>query len=252
LKQKKNIIVVGYPKSGTNWLSRLVAELLQCNFLGDWGFETVNASSIKRENSVSEFQVYKSHHIQNEIENASDKKVYKIIYIIRDPRDIVISGAHFFNFSSPLGSFFKKFRLNNLLKDLSFEKKKKKMIRAILYGNNKNKTFWLGVPWSLHYKDYLKKEVLFIKYEDLLKNPENELESILNYLDLKVNYQHIKESIRNQSFQKRQKEVLQQEHKNLIKLVRKGSSGYWKNEFTEEEKKMFKLKLKDSNNLYNF
>ena len=79
MNQKKNIIIVGYPKSGTNWLSRLVADLLQCDFLGDWGFETKNASSIKTENNVSEFQIYKSHHIFNDIEKASNKKVYKII-----------------------------------------------------------------------------------------------------------------------------------------------------------------------------
>ena len=36
---KKNIIIVGYPKSGTSWLSRLVAELIQCEFLGDWGYD---------------------------------------------------------------------------------------------------------------------------------------------------------------------------------------------------------------------
>lgn len=251
MKQKKNIIIVGYPKSGTNWLSRLAADLLQCNFLGDWGFETVNVSGIKTENNVSEFQIYKSHHTFNELEKASNKKVHKIIYIIRDPRDIVISGAYFFNFHSSLSSFFRRLRIHTVLRNLSFEKKKKEMIQAVLYGNKKI-TPWLEVPWALHYKDYHKKEMLFIKYEDLLNNPENELKNILNYLDLEVNTLQITESIKNQSFKKRQKEVHQQDHKNLIKLIRKGSSGYWKNEFTKEEKKLFKLKLKDTNNLYNF
>ena len=79
MKQKKNIIIVGYPKSGTNWLSRLVADLLQCDFLGDWGFETVNASGIKAKNNVNEFQIYKSHHTFNKLEKASNKKVHKNI-----------------------------------------------------------------------------------------------------------------------------------------------------------------------------
>ena len=251
MNQKKNIIIVGYPKSGTNWLSRLVADLLQCDFLGDWGFETKNASSIKTENNVSEFQIYKSHHIFNDIEKASNKKVYKIIYIIRDPRDVVISGAYFFNFHSSLSSIFRKLRIHPILRNLSFEKKKKEMIQAVLYGNKKI-TPWLEFPWDLHYKNYLKKEVLFIKYEDLLNNPENELKNILKYLNLEVNTLQITESIKNQSFEKRQKEVHQQDHKNLIKLIRKGSSGYWKNELTEEQKKIFKLKLENTNKLYNF
>jgi hypothetical protein len=123
---------------------------------------------MKKENNTSEFQVYKSHHIKNEIEKASGKKVHKIIYIIRDPRDVVISGAPFFNFPSSLNSFLKKIRISNFLPSLSFEKKKKKMIRAVLYGDKKI-TPWLEVPWAIHYKGYLKKEVLFIKYENLLK-----------------------------------------------------------------------------------
>lgn len=251
MKQKKNIIIVGYPKSGTNWLSRLVTNLLQCDFLGDWGFETINASSIKTENNISEFQVYKSHHTFNELEKASDKKAHKIIYIIRDPRDVVISGAYFFNFHSSLSSFFRKLRINKILKVWSFKKKKKEMIQAVLYGNSKV-TPWLEVPWALHYNEYLKNEILVIKYEDLLKNPKNELKSILKYLDIEINSHQIEYSIKNQAFEKRQKEVLEQDHKNLIKLVRKGSSGYWKSEFTEEEKQLFKLKMKESNNLYNF
>ena len=40
--------------------------------------------------------------------------------------------------------------------------------------------------------------MLFIKYEDLLNNPENELKNILNYLDLEVNTLQITESIKNQ------------------------------------------------------
>lgn len=248
---KKNILIVGYPKSGTNWLSRLVAEVLQCDFLGDWGFDTLNASRIERNNNASEFQVYKSHHTNDEIKNASKKEIYKIIYIVRDPRDIVISGAHFFSFPSPINSFLRKVRLTQFIKPLSMEKRKKEMIKAVLFGN-KIITPWLEVPWVKHYQEYLQKEVLFIKYEDLLKNPENEIENILNFLDLAINPEHIKESIYNQSFDKRQKEVLEQDHTNLIKLVRKGETGYWKNEFTEDEKKLFKNNLMNVDNLYNF
>ena len=112
MTKKRNIVIVGYPKSGTNWLSRLIAEVLQCNFLGDWGFDTINASRIERNNNTSEFQIYKSHHIINDIKNASDKEISKIIYIVRDPRDIVISGAHFFSFPSAINSILRK--LSNL------------------------------------------------------------------------------------------------------------------------------------------
>ena len=251
MTSKKNILIVGYPKSGTNWLSRLVAVVLQCDFLGDWGFDTLNVSRIETKNNKSGFQVYKSHHISIEIKNASEKEISKIIYLVRDPRDIVISGAHFFSFPSPINSLLRKFQLTQFIRPLSMEKKKKEMIKAVLYGNKKI-TPWLEVPWSNHYKGYLNNGVHFVKYEDLLESPENECRSILKFLDLNINSHHIKESIINQSFQKRQKEVLQQENKNLIKLVRKGSSGYWKDEFTTKEINLFKNNLNGSNSPYEF
>ncbi len=95
---KKNIIIVGYPKSGTTWLSRLVAELVSCPLQGDWGFEDLNAPYKEGQNRTSEFQVFKSHHTFQEIKSASNLDIHKIIYIIRDPRDVVISGVHYFNF----------------------------------------------------------------------------------------------------------------------------------------------------------
>ena len=125
------------------------------------------------------------------------------------------------------------------------------MINAVLYGNSKI-TPWLAIPWKDHYEGYLNKEVHFVKYEDLLGTPETECRKILSYIGLTSTSTHIEESIKNQSLEVRRKEVLELGNKNLIKLVRKGSSGYWKDEFTSKEKLLFKNKLKDVINLYNF
>ena len=57
----KKIIVVGYPKSGCTWATRLVAELVGCPVAGFWQSDKKEIA-IEGEDRVSDFRCYKSHH----------------------------------------------------------------------------------------------------------------------------------------------------------------------------------------------
>ncbi len=255
----KNIILVGFPKSGTNWLSRLVAQLVDCSFIGDWGYLSGNVSSMVSTNQNSSFQVYKSHHIYKDMYNASSNKIFKIIYLIRDPRDVVISGAYFFSFTNLFITSTKKMRfhytsrfLRKIYTAILTKKKKKKiMIKAVLFGNE-NISCWLKTPWESHYNGYINKNILFIKYEDLIETPESESHKILNYLGVEKSQEHILNCIENQSFEKRKNEVHNQNNPTLKMLVRKGGYGYWRKEFTEKEISLFRNTLKSNPNFYEF
>lgn len=244
---KKNIIVIGYPKSGTTWLSRLVAELVQCPLQGDWGFDHIQALYKEGEERDSDFKCYKSHHTYQELSNVSKDTIHKIIYIVRDPRDIVISGLHYFNFYSKKKIFLKKLSLSWLTKLFSnvLEKKqKKKMINAVLNGDQSiNK--WLRLSWRDHLNNYKGKEVLFVKYENLLDHPQETCTAILTYLEVEKNSAHVLNSIENQSFEKRKKEMISTDNPLLKKIIRKGTHGYWKDAFTEKEKMVFNKYIKD-------
>jgi len=253
---KKNIIIVGYPKSGTTWLSRLVAELVECPLQGDWGFENINALYKEGQNRTSEFQVFKSHHTFQELESASKLNIHKIIYIVRDPRDIVISGIHYFRFLPKLLAKKEGLTLNPVLKKtynrlVSKKEKKRQMIQALLHGNN-NLNPWLKLSWNNHYLPYHKENLLFIKFEDLIDSPESECKNILTYLEVSSNEDHIKNSIEKQSFQERKFNSSNKNEKELTKLLRKGVYGNWEKELTKTEISLFKEKLNDANNYYTF
>jgi len=252
---KKNIIIVGYPKSGSTWLSRLVAELMECPLQGDWGFENINVPYKEGQNRTSEFQVFKSHHTFQELENVSKLDIHKIIYIIRDPRDAVISGVHYFSFLPRLLAK-RDGNINHILrktcnKIVSKKEKKRQMINAVLNGNTTINP-WFKNSWRNHYSSYKNKDVLIVKFEDLLKSPEMESQKILKFLDLDKDIEHIKNSVENQSFQKRKQLDKNKKDAHQKKLLRKGTYGSWKKELSESEIAQFKNKLKNTNSLYDF
>jgi len=61
---KKNIFIIGYPKSGTTWLARLLAEIIACPCKGYWGKRRTNRDEYATEGlkRKSEFRVWKGHH----------------------------------------------------------------------------------------------------------------------------------------------------------------------------------------------
>jgi hypothetical protein len=89
------------------------------------------------------------------------------IYVVRDPRDVVISASKYYGLShdeTKNNMFNEKMDLINDMKGSPFN------------------TF-LG-SWPNHYNSWTKncKNVLLIKYENLIENKENEIRRIINFL----------------------------------------------------------------------
>ena len=242
---QRNIVIVGYPKSGTTWMARLVAELIGCPLQGNWGFShdlNLMAEGLDR---PANYACYKSHHQLRDVHPAGKQEIDTLIYVIRDPRDIVFSGLHYFQFDFPKPQqLLKRFGLNGLLyptgrKLLNRSKrlKKRKMINAILNGDD-TVNRWCAVSWEQHFKPYLENGVLFVKYEDVLRDPVMECKKILSRLHIEKNETQIANAIATQSFETRRtvKEV-------MPNLLRKGGMGYWKESLSPLEQDEFKTKL---------
>jgi len=249
---KKNVIIAGYPKSGTTWLSRLVAELIACPLIGDWGYVNMSPPYSEGSNRNSEFQCFKSHHSYKEIFRASDLPIHKVIYIVRDPRDVVISGVHYFQF---IPSHLKLLNIGPIKRMLyrvtSKKERKRQMINAVLEGNGSINQ-WLSSSWISHYKGYSSEEILLVRYEDLLENPTKECNRIVNYLDFNTTKEEIAMSIHLQSFNKRRDDVKTKTNRSFKNLLRMGSSGYWKEEFSEHEVELFNHAFKYLKTPYEF
>ena len=90
------------------------------------------------------------------------------IYVVRDPRDVIVSASKYY--------------------DLSHDETKNNMFneKMDLINNMKGSPFntFLG-SWPNHYNSWTKncKNVLLIKYENLIENKENEIRRIISFLN---------------------------------------------------------------------
>ena len=92
---KEPIFVIGYPRSGNTWLARLTADALDSPMVG--GDNPIDQADNKH-NYTGEFVIYKSHYSKKSKPDFITE-YSKILYIVRDFRDVLISG-YFYNHRS--------------------------------------------------------------------------------------------------------------------------------------------------------
>jgi Sulfotransferase domain len=237
---KKNIVICGYPKSGTTWLSRLVGELLPCPLVGPLGFAP--AAAREGHERISEYDSYTSHHTFESLRSGQIGDFFKLIYIVRDPRDVAISAAHHFQVdllaaqraSSKVVAALKR-RVNRVV---PYFVKRERMINAVLRGDS-SLSLWLATPWREHYLQFRQSDALMVRYEDLLDDPATKCLQILSYLGIERPNESIAQAISNQSFQTRKRFFKAQGSTAEYKFLRRGSYGYWRDELSPRQKQLF-------------
>lgn len=218
--QEDDIFLVAYPKSGNNFLLFLLAVLLYRKKM-DWatkGDMIQNVSEEAVENLPYPHLVW-SH-------EKFDATYPKVIYLVRDPRDIVSSYYHY--------------HLKYFAECSSFNE----FFEAFIEGK-----VWPG-KWDSHIESWLvnqqkiNKGLLLIKYEDLLENTSKEVQRLLNFLNLSRTENEISEAIKWASFdnmkalEQKQKDYLNGNSPYVNKsmpFLREGRANKWKSVLNKEQ-----------------
>jgi hypothetical protein len=247
LNQKTIIIICGYPKSGTTWLSRLVADMVDCPLLGNWGYAQHESQYAEGAERVSAFECYKSHHPLTRLQNLTRSRDCKLLYIVRDPRDVAISAHYHFKLPHPRlrrllrhlpGGRFLYGKISTAMNKLTGKQFiKRKLIEAVLHGD-KSISGWLAISWHDHTNPFKDAGVLITRYEDLLQQPLSACRRILDHLGIQKSDAAIIRSIENQSFESRKK-GLQTQDKYEYRVLRRGGCEYWRTEMSADERKLF-------------
>lgn len=231
----KNIIVVGYPKSGCTWATRLVAELVGCPVAGFW-LSDKKEIAVEGEHRVSDFRCHKSHHQLSELGLQPNDPAARLIYILRDPRDIAISAANYFQFDRfpRLAALFRRVRRGEKLYRhtlypllVSQNYRLDRMSEALLHGSAEVHN-WCRVSWSEHWRPYEQAGVPIIRYEDLLATPKEQSARILRHLGIERSAAAIATALENQSFVRKKEVLLRSGETGRAKFLRVGKSGQWR------------------------
>lgn len=222
-----DVAIVSYPKSGNTWVRFLVANLIA----GDAG-EGIDFHSVQKyvpevgrhDDYIKRLpppRIVKSHGY--DIDTAR-----KIIYIVRDGRDVYVSFYFHRRAHLASGTMFHQFLVSP---DLARR------------------------PWGHHVSHWLDgrsapPELLLVRYEDLLANCAHQLERIAGFAGLGVTREQRDAAVRASTFARMQQLEVERGRPYRSKVpdvfVRRGEAGSWREFFGPDEIALFKAREGDA------
>ena len=240
--------IASYPKSGNTWVRSFLTNYISNNENFDFNqlrkinsfpreelFKQLNVDTSDIKNIASNWipmqdfinlkndtTYLKTHNAMATLNNykfTNDDNTKGFVYLVRDPRDVVIS------YASHLGQSIEK-TLDVMKGNLS----------------SSGKTVLLG-SWSLHYNSWKNSnftQKIIVRYEDLVDNPDhsfNEIVTFLNKLNnLPIDKDKINKAILNTSFSKLKD--LEKKYgfveRGKCDFFRKGEVGQWKKDLDKK------------------
>jgi len=184
----------------------------------------------------------------------------KVIYVVRDPRDVVISGANYFwlpryeNLYLTMCKIPKGRELYRTFVDsvLSNDKARiQRMIEIVCSGNEIANPF-LKHSWHDHIKDSYNEGCYMVQFEQLKSDPLKAVLGILEYLEVSLNENLIKQAIYNQSFSKKKDEFKSSNQIDKSNFLRSGRSGEGMAKLSEDQLKKIDLACGDFMNIFGY
>lgn len=178
--RRKKVVVCGYPRSGNTWTTRLVAEALSApvggfyrDYAGNYRRREVAIEGIERANKHN-IVLYKSHHDAQFFE----RKDISVIFVVRDPRDVALSAmSYFYGTKDPVAL---------------------EQVFDVMSGAKVSGKPWFG-NWNQYITEWLNRDPLILRYEDLICDPEAELSRAFKVLELEYSHSGVVSAIENNS-----------------------------------------------------
>lgn len=213
-------LVVSYPRSGNTWTRFLIANLVHPektitfanieSLIPDTS--SISSRALKR---ISRPRIIKSH-------DYFDHRYPKVIYIVRDPRDVALS---YYDFQRKYRHIEDKYPLERYVDDFV----NGRLISASWGTWAENVGSWIATRG--HAENFL-----LLRFEDMLEDTQRELVRIAQFLKVPVTAETLERAIANSAADRMRQMEKQEEgqwvatkkHRKDIPFVRVAKSGGWK------------------------
>lgn len=206
---------------------------------GFWGQPDNPEIAIEGIERDSEYECYKAHHSLSYLKKTLESYgngTERIIYIVRDPRDVAVSASYYFLYPpsrAPGDNWVKKQLTDWYIQLFGQKRDPSRIINSMINGTDFFS--WINVPWDGHANEYINSDIHVIRYEDLLESTVNEAGRLLAYVGIERSLPEIERAVKNQSFEFKKRKFLDQKRKSKATFLRKGESGQWKSELTKKQ-----------------
>ncbi|XP_055981300.1 amine sulfotransferase-like [Sorex fumeus] len=243
-----DVFIITYPKSGTIWTQQILSLIY---------FETYrNQTDNMKTAELAPFleynrrkldytkrpspRIFSSHLPYYLVPNGLKNKKAKIVYIYRNPKDVITSYFHFSNFVAVLkGCENMDFFMDNFLEG--------KVMGSIWFDHIKG--------W---YENRHKFNILFLSYEQMKKDLKSAVQTLCHFLGKELSEVDVDAVVRQATFTN-MKSDSRANYNDILKnivgtrseghFLRKGTIGDWKNHFTVAQSERFDMifqrKMKD-------
>ncbi len=212
-----DVFLVSYPKSGNTWTRFLVGNLVHQEDVTFANIEEIVPDIYQHSlgffSTVKRPRILKSHEY-------FDPRYKKVIYIVRDPRDVAVS------------YYFHQIKFRNIDATMAIDAYVDDFVsgESDPFGSwGENVGSWLGARKN-------KNGFLLVRYEDLLSQPEIELKKIAVFLDIEKTEREFHRAVEMSSLENMKASEIEtgdkwkpvEKTRSDMCFVRSGKSGNWK------------------------